>query len=235
VVGLPTTEVAKALDSTALAIVRYPDQVRLIDDALTAQTRLGDTLCGILINRVPKEALQFVLEEAVPYLEKRGIQVFGVIVERSGLEALTVAELISAFEDARILTPSYDPNALVERLTVGAMTADAALSRFRKQTNKAVITGGDRADIQLSALETSTACLVLTGNLQPSPFIVKQAQDLGVAVILVPYTTMETVEALEAIFGKTRLGQVAKLQQYEALLAEYVDLPRLYDCFGLDK
>jgi BioD-like phosphotransacetylase family protein len=227
IVGLPTPEVAKKMNAFALAIVKYRDQVRLLDDALTAQTRLGDTLGGILINRVPEEAMKFVKKEAVPYLEKRGIPVFGVIPENTTLEALTVSEITTVLTDCKILTPKYNPDALVENLTIGAMTAEAALSRFRKQSNKAVITGGDRSDIQLAALETSTTCLILTGNMKPSPIVVKQAEDMGIAVVLVPQNTMETVEALEEVFGKTRLGQLAKLEQFEKLLVENLDMDRL--------
>jgi hypothetical protein len=46
---------------------------------------------------------------------------------------------------------------------------------------------------------------------------------------------LETVEAIERIFGKTRLGQVAKLQQFEALLAEHIDLDRLYQVLNLGR
>jgi len=113
------------------------------------------------------------------------------------------------------------------------MTADTALSRFRQQTNKAVITGGDRTDIQLAALETSTTCLVLTGNLQPSPLIVKQAEEFGVAILLVNQNTMETIEKIEGVFGKTRLGQTAKLQKFEELVTNAVDIERLYHVIGL--
>jgi BioD-like phosphotransacetylase family protein len=97
--------------------------------------------------------------------------------------------------NAEVLTKHPREQALVENMTVGAMTADAALSRFRKYSNKAVITGGDRTDIQLAALETSTTCLILTGNLRPSPLIVKQAEEFGVAILLVRKNTMETIEA----------------------------------------
>jgi BioD-like phosphotransacetylase family protein len=96
-----------------------------------------------------------------------------------------------------------------------------------------VITSGDRADIQLAALETSTACLILTGNLRPRPLIIKQADEFGIAVLQVRTNTLETIEAIERIFGKTRLGQPAKLRQFEMLLAEYVDLNRLYQVLGL--
>lgn len=234
VVGLATPEVARQFGSAALVIVKYADEVRALDDALTARTRLGDLLSGVLINCVPEEAMPFVTETAVPYLERRGIAVFGVLPEVRALQALTVAELIDVL-DARVLTERYDPQALVETFTVGAMTAEAALRVFRKQTNKTVITGGDRTDIQLAALETSTTCLILTGNLQPSPLIVKQADEFGVAVLLVRPNTIATVETIERVFGKTRLGQAAKLERFEALLAEHVDLDRLYETLNLER
>jgi uncharacterized protein len=222
VVGLPTPAVAASCDGDVLAIVRYRDDVRVLDDALAAYSRLGERLCGIIINRVPPDATAFVSEVAVSYLERQGIIVFGVLPEVRRLEALTVAELAAVLE-AQVLTKYYAPEAMVETLTVGAMTAEAALSCFRKQTNKAVITSGDRADIQLAALETSTTCLILTRNLRPSPLIIKQADESHVSVLLVHTNTLDTVEAIECIFGKTRLGQVAKLLEFEALLAEHVD------------
>jgi hypothetical protein len=225
-VGLPTPTVAAELGSHILVVVKYRDDVRVLDDALASIGRLGKALNGVIINQVPEEAMPFVSELASPFLEKHGIQVFGILPERRGLEALTVGELVNVLE-AQVLTSSANMEALVENLTVGAMTADAALSRFRKQTHKAVITGGDRTDIQLAALETSTTALILTGNLHPSPLIVKQAQEFGVAVLLVPTNTMETVEAIERIFGKTRLGQSAKLQMFEELASGHLDYDRL--------
>lgn len=232
VVGLPTPAVAAALESDVLTIVKYRDDVRVLDDALASQTRLGEALTGILINRVPAEAAVFVTDQVVPYLEKHGMQVFGVLPEARALAALTVGELIGVL-DAEVLTRQRRNEALVETLTVGAMTPDAALRHFRKQHNQAVITGGDRTDIQLAALETSTTCLILTGNLQPSPLVVRQADEFGVTVMLVPASTIETVEAIERIFGRTRLGQPTKLRQFQALLDRHMDFTRLYQTLGL--
>jgi hypothetical protein len=230
--GLPTPAVAQALESPVLVVVKYRERVRFLDDTLASAARLGSHMIGILINRVPEDASQFITQEAVPYLQKRGVAVFGIIPERRDLGALTVDDLVHAL-DAQILTPKYKPTALVETLTVGAMTADTALSRFRQQLNKAVITGGDRTDIQLAALETSTTCLVLTGNLHPSPLIVKQAEEFGVAILLVRTNTMETIEAIERVFGKTRLAQPSKLKQFEELVRAHVDLGKLYKAIGI--
>lgn len=232
VVDLPTTKVAKELNSKVLAIVRYKDRRHLLDDALVSKSRLGDLLLGVIINRVPTDANEFITKDAIPYLNLKGIPVYGTIPDTKTLEALTLQETFDTLE-ATLLTESYNPEALIEALMVGAMTAEAALSRFRKQANKAVITGGDRSDIQLAALETSTACLILTGNLHPSPLVIKQAEDLGVAIFLVPTSTMETVEKLERIFGKTRMGQHAKLEKFEKLVNQYVDIKKLFDDFEL--
>ena len=231
-VGLPTPAVAAELGSHILVVVKYRDDVRVVDDALASLSRLSNALSGLIINRVPEESMAFVKELAVPFLEKQGIQVFGVLPEQRGLEALSVGELVNVL-NAQLLTGGADLQALVENLTVGAMTAEAALSRFRKQTHKAVITGGDRTDIQLAALETSTTALILTGNLHPSPLIVKQAEEFNVAILLVPTNTMETIERIEQIFGKTRLGQSAKLQQFEELATKHLEFERLCQALEL--
>jgi len=232
VMGLPTPQVAAELGSQVLVVVKYRDDVLLMDDVLAARFRLSDSMCGVVINRVPSDAMEFVEDVARPYFEKQGIAIFGVLPEVRGLAALTVEELLEVL-DAQVLTETKTTEALIENLTIGAMTAEAALSRMRKQRNKAVITGGDRTDIQLAALETSTTCLVLTGNLQPSPLIIKQADQMGVPVLMVPENTMEAIESIDRIFGKTRLGQTAKLEQFQALLTEHVDLKHLYECLGL--
>jgi BioD-like phosphotransacetylase family protein len=232
VVDLPTAKVAKALNSVVIALVKYRDEVRVLDDALAARKRLGAEMLGIIINRVPAPSGDFVNNLVAPFLEGQGIPVLGVLPEVRGLAAITVGELIDVL-DAEVLIEHYDEDALAENLTVGAMTADAALRRFRKQTNKAVITGGDRTDIQLAALETSTTCLILTGNLRPSPLIVKQAEEFKVPVLLVRPNTMETIEIIEKVFGKTRLGQSIKLQNFQSLLSKHVDWGRLYDGLGL--
>jgi uncharacterized protein len=232
VVGLPTVGVVNKLGSLALVIAKYREEVRMLDDVLSTQARLGEAFLGILINRVPQDASDFIKKIAIPFLEKKKVKIFGVLPEVRGLSALTVGELIKLL-DAEVLTKYQRTEALVENLTVGAMTAEAALSRFRRSSNKAVITGGDRTDIQLAALETSTTCLILTGNLRPSPLVIKQAEEFGISVLLVRTNTMETIEQIEKFFGKTRLGQTAKLKQFQALLDEHLDKDQLYQALGL--
>jgi len=232
VVNLPTPEVAKALKSKVLVVVRYRDEIRLLDDVLAAKFRLDDALCGIVINRVPTGEAGFVEKYARPYIENQGVPIFGVLPEERSVAALMVDEIIDAL-DPQILTDCRTSDILVENISVGAMNAEAATGRLRRSKNNAVITGGDRVDIQIAALETDSACLILTGCLEPRPLIVKQANELGIPVLLVDSNTMETVEAIDQVMGKTRMGQTIKLEKFQKLLAQYVDLNRIYESIGL--
>jgi BioD-like phosphotransacetylase family protein len=212
--------------------VRYRNGLLLIDDILALRHRIPDHLLGVVINSVPADAMDQIKNEMVPYLERQGVKVYGVLPYQQNLMALTVGEIKDVLK-AKELTGVDRSDQLIENLHVGAMSAESALPRFRRSLNKAVITGGDRADIQAVALETSTTALVLTGNLMPSSTVVKRAEELGVSVLLVPGNTMETVEAVERVFGKTRLNQPEKLDRYRQLLDANFDWARLFADMGV--
>lgn len=231
--GISNPRVAKQLGAPVIVIVRYRGEMAVVDDTLTAQYRLGDQLLGAVLNHVPEEAGPFVEEFARPFLEGKGIPILGTLPDVPRLAALAIDELVGLL-NAEVLTESANLEALADTFTVGAMNAEAALARFRRQQKKVVITGGDRTDIQLAALETSTVALVLTGHLQPSPMVVRQAESMNVPVLLVKENTMETVEAIEGAYGKTRLGQAEKLQTFVELVEGQVDLGPVRSALGID-
>lgn len=230
-VGLNTVDVVRRLDVPTLAVTRWRTIRTVMDDILSAKRRLGDHLIGAVVNAVPQEQWEQA-QKLKPYFEAQNIPIFGILPYNQTLTAVTIGEIIEIM-DAQVLTGTHLSQKLVENLTVGAMTVESALPRFRRQVNKAVVTGGDRADIQAAALETSTTVLVLTGNLQPSPAVLKMAEERGVAVLLVRQTTIAAVEAIEKIFGRTRLGQAEKLNLFQGLIADYIEYDRLKTVLGL--
>ncbi len=235
-VGVNTLSVIDRLKAPTLSVVSYGEQCRtalcVLDDALASLRRLGDHFIGVVINGVPREDMVYVRERAVPFLEKQGIKVFGVLPYDPYLQALSVGEIIDSLK-AKVLTGSHLRERLVEHLSVGAMSVESALPRFRRQLNKAVFTGGDRTDIQAAALETSTTCLVLTGNLQPTSTILRRSEELNVAVLLVPDNTLEAVEKVESMFGRTSLGQPEKLSRFQAIVAEHLKYDELIQLLKL--
>ncbi len=231
--GVGPIRVANTLDVPALAIIRFRNYVSMADACMTAHLQLGERLLGTLVNAVPDEAQDFLGRVCRPCLEERGIPVLGSLPFREQLQAISVGELADVLKGEFLVLPGKR-DILIDHLVVGAMNVEQMLPRIRRISGtKAVITGGDRADAQLAALETATQCLILTGHLRPMPEVLRRAEEIGVPVLLVRGNTMETVEAIEAVFGKTRLGQAAKLEQFEQLLAEHFDFGRLYEALGL--
>ncbi|NIV40048.1 MAG: hypothetical protein GWN58_64790, partial [Anaerolineae bacterium] len=233
-VGLPTIEVARTLGASALVVVKYNDDLQILDDALTARTRLGDMLVGVVLNGIPRQRMPFVQETVKPGLEARGVPVLAVLPQERLLLSVSVGDL-TKFLSGRVLCCQDKMDELVEHLMVGAMSVDSALSYFRRKPNKAVITGGDRPDIQLAALETSTKCVILTGNLQPSPIILGRAEEVGVPMILVRQDTLTAVEVIERFFGKTRFHLEKKVCRFEEMLEDRFDFGRLYQALELEK
>ena len=230
-IGVSTVSLVESLDLPTLGVVRYRDGLKLIDDVLALSSRLGEHLLGVVVNGVPDAAMAQIKGQVAPYLERRGVRVYGVLPQEQSLMALTVGEVIPLL-DAKVLTGEDRKDALIENLSVGAMSAEQALPRFRRMLNKAVITGGDRTDLQAAALETSTTALILSGNVPPPSTIIQRAKEMGVAVLMTNSSTLEAVEAVEQVFGKTRLAQTEKLNRYRHMLDQHFDFARLFADMG---
>jgi BioD-like phosphotransacetylase family protein len=97
------------------------------------------------------------------------------------------------------------------------MSADAALRLpvFKKE-NKLVITGGDRSDMILAALETNSVGVVLTNNVTPPPNILSKASDLNIPILLVSDDTFQAakhVDDMEALLVKDDIQKINLLEQ----------------------
>jgi len=230
-IDLSATKVARHLKAPTLVIAKYESDL-VVDDVLGAKALHGEAMIGAVINVVPRQRMRFVQEVVKPYLEKQGILVFGILPQERLLLSISVDELAECLM-GEILCCANRGKELVEYLMVGAMSVDSALTYFRRKPNKAVITGGDRPDIQLAALETSTKCLILTGNLRPSPIIMARAEEVGVPMILVKQDTLTAVEIIEQSFGKTRFHQEKKVQRFQEMMEERFDFENLYVVMGL--
>ena len=134
-------------------------------DSLFGASRLfEERFLGGVINKVPSNSANHVKDTIKPFLEKKGVKVFGVFQKDSILESFTVRQL-NEILNGKVLCCEDRLDEFVENFSIGAMDVDSALSYFRRIPNKAVITGAHRSDIQLAAMETATKCIILTGGL----------------------------------------------------------------------
>ncbi|MEM9219061.1 MAG: phosphotransacetylase family protein [Cyanobacteria bacterium P01_F01_bin.150] len=230
--GLSLQQAAQVLDAKTLIVARYHSAL-VVESVLEAKKQLGDRLLGVVINDVPDAETDRVKETVCPFLEKQGIPVFGIMPRNSILRSVSVGELVKQL-DAEVLCCPDRMDLMVESLTIGAMNVNSALKYFRKAHNMAVVTGGDRTDLQLAALETSTHCLILTGHLPPRDTVKQRAEDLEIPVLSVDLDTLTTVEIIEKTFGQVRLHEAIKVACIQDLMSEHFDTQRFIKAAGLE-
>jgi hypothetical protein len=230
--GLSLPQIAQTLDAAVMLVSRFHSEL-VVDGLLMAKQQLGDRLIGVLINDVPHDQVDLVHAQVKPFLEKQGIEVLAILPRNDLLRSVSVGELVKQL-GAEVLCRADRMELMVESLKIGAMNVNSALGYFRKAHNMAVVTGGDRTDIQLAALETSTQCLILTGHIPPMPTILSRAEDLEIPILSVDLDTLTTVEIIDRAFGQVRLHEPIKVQAICQMMAKHFDADRLLAKMGLE-
>ncbi len=231
---LSAARLAKTFDSQIL-LLSSTHQDRAVDEILSESAcifREGSKCCGVIFSRVKDHVEKRVKERIVPTLKKYGIHVWGVIPESTVLTAPTVREIVDVL-GGEVLCGEEHLSNLIEHYLVGAMTHEAAIRYFRRAKRKAVVTGGDRPDIALAALETDTSAVILTGNLYPNVRVLAKAEEKGVPVILVPYDTYTTVNKVRDVTGKITIGDNKRINEAKRIVSEHVDWRGLLEAIGL--
>lgn len=227
---LSLLQIAEKLKGSILLVIRPVSS--FIDDLLSAQHHLGKRLKGIILNDVPLEQIEELNQIIEPFLEKQGIPVMGILPRSALLRSVSVEELARCLK-AEVLCRADRLNLMVESLSIGAMNVSSAMKYFRQARNMAVVTGGDRTDIQLAALESSTQCLILTGHLPPSPLVLSRAEEVEIPILSVDLDTLTTVERIDSSFGQVRLHDPIQFQYIAQFLQEHCNLERLSTTLGI--
>lgn len=84
----------------------------------------------------------------------------------------------------------------------------AAIKYLRQVNNVAFITGGDRSDLALVALNEKVSCLILTGFLEPDTSVITKATEQNIPVILSPSDTYTTLRNIERIRPSIKRGEL---------------------------
>jgi BioD-like phosphotransacetylase family protein len=232
--GLSLGEMADCLGAPILLVARF-HSLLTVEHLLMAKKRLGDRLLGVVINDIPMDEYRETVIVLRQCLESRGITVFALMPDHRILKSVSVAELIQQL-DAKVMYASDQislDDLMVEELKIGAMDVNSALNFFRRSYNKVVVTGSDRLDLQLAALETSTSCLILTGQPFMAEEVQQRARELGVPVLFVGRDTLATVGTITNCLGQVRLHEGIKVQCIREMMAEHFDFELLLSNLGL--
>jgi BioD-like phosphotransacetylase family protein len=219
-----------ALDAKVI-IVDGPEESP--GDRMTEARKLfGDRVLGVVLNKVPASQVERVRSQAEPAFAAAGLRVLAVLPEDRALFTLTVGELAAGI-NGEILNSADKSEELAENFMLGAMTVDTGPLYFGIKENKVAVLKSERADMQLAALQTSTRCLVLSGEQQPLAQIMGQAEDKEVPIIMAKDDVATIVSNIEDTMARTRFG-AEKLTRLSDIIEEHLDFPALYKGLGLD-
>jgi len=233
--GLDTPQLAKEFGAKVLFSVKG-------DEDFVAETIIlykefiegrGAEMLGVVLNFVPLQQLERMRGVVSPILQTSGLEVLGVVPDHRELTLPTVEDVVSAL-DAEVLAGRDRLDTLVDNYLVGAMSPESAMSWLRRSVGRAFITGGDRTDLILTALETKPSAIVLTGNIYPSVQVLSSAETKGIPILLVPTDTYTTVTKLDLLGDMTTPAPTStrKIQLTRQIISDHVDVKTIMDDYS---
>ncbi|MEM2817883.1 MAG: phosphotransacetylase family protein [Archaeoglobaceae archaeon] len=217
-------QISKMLDSRVLLVSKFTNDF-VIDEIINAKRLFDEKLHGVILNQVVGYKKSYIKGLAESVFKKFDLEVLGIIPADPSLMSLRVEEIAKAIDGRFLVKPEKEIE--VEQVLVGAMRSESAISHLRYAQNFALIVGGDRSDLITLAIESGAKCIIATGNLEPSKFVLSLAESNGVAVILSEADTATTLLKIQEKFGKIRV-RGEKIQRVRELIKENVNLEKLF-------
>ena len=195
----------------------------------------GVEVVGVILNKLLPEKYEYVRDFARRGLERLGLELLGAIPQEPLLANPTLGQIRQTIK-GQFINAREKSRRRVKKVIIGAMSSSHVMEHFQPGT--LVITPGDRDDVILAALSTSTlteaedrsiAGLVLSGDLLPHHRILELVANSEVPVISSPLDSYAVASAIHSMTVKTLPGDVEKIDKIQALIDRYVDVERLLE------
>ncbi|MDR2892746.1 MAG: AAA family ATPase [Deltaproteobacteria bacterium] len=230
--GLDGLTLVNELDLRVLLVESCEDGFDF-DSVLFMRKLLGERLCGVILNKIAPADLPLYQKLAATFLESRGVRVLGLIPQEPELNVIRCMQL--SYElNGRIVAGNNSASALgIKDFIIGSMQVESFMAYMRSRSACAVITGGDRADLQLAAMCGKENCLVLTGNIGPGELVRSRAEQADVPVIVVREDTYTVARRIARILKGRKFNDLRQMDFGLRLLQNNADVDGLLACLGL--
>ena len=226
-----SSNLANILDAKVLVVTQFKYDLKT-SDLEKWKDIFKERIIGFLINGITKYRHAYTEKSLLPSMNSSGLKPLGAIPEDRGLLALTVRQLASHLKGKFTIGEEHSDQ-LVEYFLVGAIGMDNGAIYFGTREKKAVIVRGDRPDIQMSALQTDTECLILTQGIEPIEYVLNEAELQETPIIVVESNTLETMDLINTVLNSSFFDHKSKLNQFSSLLKTYADTHLIYSELGL--
>jgi hypothetical protein len=211
-----------------LVIVISGDENTVFDDITYVKKNMdlsGINFKGIIINKV--QNMDDFKATYLPQIQKIGVPVLGVIPYQKDLTYFSVSYLSERLF-AKVVTGEDHLNRTVKNIFIGAMSVNAALQQpLLKKEGILMITGGDRTDMILVALDYQVTGIILTNNVVPPSHIISKATERKVPMLMVPYDTYETARRIDSMEPLMTKDDKQKIELLGKLIQENVNIQEI--------
>ncbi len=226
-------DVCRELGGKLLQIALYEPQYT--GDKLLLAKNLADSygveMIGGIVTGVDEALIPQFEWEVLPLIEQR-IRVMGVIPLLRELTPLTVGEIASIL-NAKVIAAREHMDKVVKELLVGAWTAEKAIRYLRRVTDYALVTGGDRTDLLLAALETPVSCLILTGGFYPDQHVLTKAEERNVPVVISRFDTLTTTRRIDELAFKLDPSNIERIRRIALSVSRRIDINAILESLSL--
>lgn len=211
--GAPNTIVEAAAGETsaeagASVIVVAPADMAV--DEVASFCEDAGTIAGAVANRMPAKRAD---KLRVAY-EAAGLKLLASIPEDRILAAPTLDDVIGALEAEASHVSNGAGRAIIDNPVVASIASDPGQGYFTREDPSAVIVRSDKPDLQLSAINAGAPTLIVTGGLPVLSYVLDRAESDEIPLLRTALDTVQTVEAIEGLFGaKPFDGGEKKLQR----------------------
>ncbi|MCM8779607.1 MAG: AAA family ATPase [Candidatus Omnitrophica bacterium] len=223
--------VAKLLGSKVVIIssggIGRPIDEIMLNKALFE--REGVKLAGVIINKVLPEKFDKVNKLIRRGLERKGLDVLGVMPYYPELSYPTVRQILYEAQLKPLCGQSFFNNR-VSKILIGAMQAKDLDRYLRDQC--LLITPGDRHDILGIALavhkdDLRISGVIITGNFLPDGELIDAFEKKGIPLLFSKDDTYSVVSSMHDLIVKMQPQDKEKINLAVKLVQDYVDIDKL--------
>jgi len=221
--NLDPVSIAKYVDGS-LVIVVSGDSDSVLDDIkfIEKYIKIKDVnFGGVIINKI-NDVEEFE-NSCAASIKEMGIDVIGVIPYKAQLTYFTLDFLAEKLL-ARVLAGEDNLRKVVKNIIIGKpLTAEQPLSVKPNlhERNQLMITGGDKSDMILAALERDTAGIIITNDIVPHQNIISRANERGIPVLLVGMDTFKTAKTIDDMEALLKKDDTEKIQLLSHLIEKH--------------
>jgi len=229
-VGLDDLSIANVLGIKDLILIDTESSDSAIDDLFFTKNYFDfrqAKIKGMIFNKIDFDYVARIRELEENHINRYNIPIIGIIEKSLDLISPRVSEIKEAIGAEFINEPATSGlENRIEMNIIGAMNAQAALKYLRQVKKAAVVTGGDRVDLALAALDQDVSCLILTGYMQPDNVVITAANEKNIPILLSPSDTYTTIRNMERVKPGIQKDEI---QMVLDLMDKFVDWNLLFN------